>query len=172
QKWSRAAGAGDARRRRGGALGGHLAVCEACRRALGVTRRMLAASEGVPMEVAVSASLEEATLRRVRLAAADEAEGVPASGWRSWLPLPVFALATAAVLVLAIGIVRRTGEAPGPAAVGSTPRARAKQMAQASPPAPARSPSRVAKVPPPAEPPAKLADAPDLFMDFPILRNT
>src|SRR5205814_90825 len=82
-------------------------------RELGVTERMLATLEGLPMEVAVSASLEEATLRRVRLAAADEAEGVPASGWRSWLPLPVFALATAAVLVLAIGIVRRTGEAPG-----------------------------------------------------------
>ena len=162
---------GELSRRRRRALDGHLAVCEACRRELGVTERMLATLEGLPMEVAVSASLEEATLRRVRLAAADEAEGVPASGWRIWLPLPVFALATAAVLVLAIAIVRRTGEVPGPAAVGSTPRARARQMAQASPPAPARPPSRVAKVPPPAEPPAKLADAPDLFMDFPILRN-
>src|SRR5213083_1560393 len=115
------------------------------RRELGVTERMLATLEGLPMEVAVSASLEEATLRRVRLAAADEAEGVPASGWRSWLPLPVFALATAAVLVLAIGIVRRTGEVPGPAAVGSTPKAGAKQVARSSPPAPARLPSRVAK---------------------------
>src|SRR5213592_2767269 len=55
------------------------------------------------------------------------------------------------------------GRGPGPG--------RGRLDAQASPPAPARPPSRVAKVPPPAEPPAKLADAPDLFMDFPILRN-
>src|SRR5207244_10331919 len=116
---------------------------------------------GLSVGRAGPARLEEATLRRARLAAADEAEGVPASGWRIWLPLPVFALATAAVLVLAIGIVRRTGEVPGPAAVGSTPKAGAKQVARSSPPAPARLPSRVAKVPPPAEPPATLADPPD-----------
>src|SRR3989442_1467438 len=32
-------------------------------------------------------------------------------------------------------------------------------------------PRRIAKGPPPAEPPAKLAEAPDLFVDMPIIRN-
>ena len=156
------------RRRR--ALDGHLAACAACRRELAVTERMLTALEGLPMEAAVSPRLEQATLRRVRLAAADEAERAPASRWTRWLPLPAFALATAAVLVLAIGIVRRTGEVPGAPAVRPAPKGDARGVAQA-PPSLLRPPRRIAKGPPPAEPPAKLAEAPDLFVDMPIIRN-
>jgi len=152
------------RRRR--ALDGHLAACAACRRELAVTERMLTALEGLPMEAAVSPRLEQATLRRVRLAAADEAERAPASRWRRWLPLPAFALATAAVLVLAIGIVRRTGEVPGAPAVRPAPKGDARGVAQAPP----SLPRRFAKAPP-AEPPAKLAEAPDLFVDMSIIRN-
>jgi len=123
------------------------------------------------MEAAVPRSLEQATLRRVRLAAADEAERAPASRWTLWLPLPAFALATAAVLVVAIGIVQRTGRVPGTPALSRAPAADAKRVAQA-PPLPAqRRFAKVPPVPPPAEPPAKLAEAPDLFMDMPILRN-
>jgi len=151
------------RRRR--ALDGHLAACAACRRELAVTERMLTALEGLPMEAAVSARLEQATLRRVRLAAADEAERAPASRWTRWLPLPAFALATAAVLVLAIGIVRRTGEVPGAPAVRPAPKVDARDAAQAL-----RPPRRIAKALP-AEPPAKLAEAPDLFVDMSIIRN-
>ena len=40
-------------------------------------------------------------------------ERAPASRWKLWHPVPVFALATAAVLALAIGIVRRTDQMPG-----------------------------------------------------------
>ncbi len=170
RKWMTAAVDGELSPRRRRALDGHLAACAACRRELAVTERMLAALEGLPMEAAVSPRLEQATLRRVRLAAADEAERAPASRWTRWLPLPAFALATAAVLVLAIGIVRRTGEVPGAPAVRPAPKGDARGVAPA-PPSLLRPPRRVAKGPPPAEPPAKLAEAPDLFVDMPIIRN-
>ncbi len=165
RKWMTAAVDGELSPRRRRALDGHLAACAACRRELAVTERMLAALEGLPMEAAVSARLEQATLRRVRLAAADEAERAPASRWRLWLPLPAFALATAAVLVLAIGIVRRAGEVPGPPAVRPAPKVDAQ-----APPSPLSPPRRIVKALP-AEPPAKLAEAPELFVDMPIIRN-
>ncbi len=165
RKWMTAAVDGELSPRRRRALDGHLAACAACRRELAVTERMLTALEGLPMEAAVSARLEQATLRRVRLAAADEGERAPASRWTRWLPLPAFALATAAVLVLAIGIVRRVGEVPGAPAVRPAPKGDARDVAPAPPP------RRVVKGPPPAEPPAKLAEAPDLFVDMSIIRN-
>ena len=165
RKWMTAAVDGELSPRRRRALDGHLAACAACRRELAVTERMLAALEGLPMEAAVSARLEQATLRRVRLAAADEAERAPASRRARWLPLPAFALATAAVLVLAIGIVRRAGEVPGPPAVRPAPKVDAQ-----APPSPLSPPRRIVKALP-AEPPAKLAEAPELFVDMPIIRN-
>src|SRR5947207_3085019 len=146
RKWMTAAVDGELSPRRRRALDGHLAACAACRRELAVTERMLTALEGLPMEAAVSARLEQATLRRVRLAAADEAERAPASRWTRWLPLPAFALATAAVLVLAIGIVRRTGQVPGAPAVRPAPKLDARGVAQA-PPSLLRPPRRFAKLP-------------------------
>ena len=165
QKWMTAAVDGELAPRRRRALDAHLAACAACRRELAVTERMLTALEGLPMEAAVSARLEQATLRRVRLAALDEAERAPASRWTRWLPLPAFALATAAVLVLAIGIVRRTGGVPGAPAVRPAPKVDAQ-----APSSPLSPPHRFAKALP-AKPPAKLAEAPDLFVDMPIIRN-
>ena len=165
RKWMTAAVDGELSPRRRRALDGHLAACAACRHELAVTERMLTALEGLPMEAAVSARLEQATLRRVRLAAADEAERAPASRWTRWLPLPAFALATAAVLVLAIGIVRRTGDVPGAPAVRPAPKVDAQ-----APPSPLSPPRRIVKALP-AEPPAKLAEAPELFVDMPIIRN-
>jgi anti-sigma factor RsiW len=168
QQWMAAAVDGELSPRRRRALDGHLASCAACHGELAATERMLTALEALPMEAPVSASLEQATLRRVRLAAADEAERVPASRWRAWLPLPVFALATAAVLALAVGIVQRTGEVSLPAAPAS--RRAPKPTAEAAAARPKFAPP-VATAPPPSEPPARLAEAPDLFMDLPILRN-
>src|SRR3989442_13688882 len=109
RKWMTAAVDGELSPRRRRALDGHLAACAACRRELAVTERMLTALEGLPMEAAGSARLEQATLRRVRLAAADEAERAPARRGARWRPRPAFPLAPAAVLGLGLGIVRRPG---------------------------------------------------------------
>lgn len=167
QQWMAASVDGELSPRRSRVLDGHLASCPACRGELSATERMLAALEALPAEAPVSASLEQVTLRRVRLAAADEAERTPASRWRVWMPLPVFALATAAVLVLAVGIVQRAGEVRSP--TGPASKRVSKPGAEAAAPRPKAAP-RVATAPPP-EPPARLAEAPDLFMDLPILRN-
>src|SRR5881296_3618134 len=80
----------DPRRRR--ALDRHLAA----------TERMLHALEALPMEAMVSNRLEQVTLRRVRNLAAEDAERSEARGWRAWLSVPVFALASVAVAVLAV----------------------------------------------------------------------
>jgi putative zinc finger protein len=158
----------DPRRQR--ALDRHLAGCEACRSELAATDRVLTALEALPLEAPVPAQLEQATLRRVRLAAAEEAESTASPPWRRWLPLPAVALATAAVAILAVVNVRRTSEVSKPV---TTARPAARELAQAPRPTPRgdHQPHRVAKTEPPPNPPAKLAEAPDLFMDMPILRN-
>jgi len=163
-QWMAAAVDGELAPRRRRALDRHLAACATCREELTATERMLAVLEALPMEAPVSVALEQATLRRVRLAAADEAERGPAVRWRTWLPLPAFAVATAAVVVLAIGIVQRTGQVPAPVPAVRPSGTAAQPVAKAPV---AESP----KAPLPAEPPPKLAEAPDLFMDLPILRN-
>jgi anti-sigma factor RsiW len=176
QKLMTAALDGELAPRRRRALDRHLIGCEACRRELATTERMLGALEALPMEAAVSAGLEQATLRRVRVAAADEDEGAKASRWRRWLPLPAVAVASVAVLVLAVGIVRRTREVPAPPTVASTPRRPLEEQA-ARPTAPVEKDTRTARpVPPPVavpptEPPPELAAAPEKFVNLPILRN-
>ena len=145
---------------RGAALARHLAGCPVCRTEQAATQTVLDALDALPMAAAVPAALEQATLRRVRVLAADEAGRRAASGWRAWLPLPAIALAVTAVLVLAIAITRTaddripTSGAPAPTRV-----ARAH-------PAPAR-----ANPAAPTEPPPALAAAPQLFVDLPMLRN-
>jgi len=141
------------------ALDRHLAGCGACRAERAATQTVLDALDALPMVAAVSGALEQATLRRVRVLAAEEAERAATSGWRTWLPLPAIAFAVTAVLVLAIAITRTaddripTSGAPSPTRV-----ARAH-------PAPARA------NPTPSEPPPALAAAPQLFVDLPMLRN-
>jgi anti-sigma factor RsiW len=160
------------RRRR--ALDAHLAGCEACRRELAATERMLSVLETLPMEAAVGAGLEQATLRRVRLAAAEEQEGPVRRWWQAWLPLPAVALATAAVAVVALGILRFSSDVPGQGGVTQS-RGSGKTVARA--PVPATTPTRTARadapkaVVPPDELPPELAAAPDKFMNLPILRN-
>ena len=149
--------------RRRQALDRHLAGCAACRGELATTERVLAVLDARPAEAPVSVALEQATLRRIRLAA-DTDTDIP---WWRRLPLPALVVATA-VLVLAVGIVRRTGPvAPPPAPT-------ADRVARASVPKPTarREPHAVPRrLPPPSEPPAELAAAPDMFMNLPILRN-
>lgn len=148
--------------RRRQALDRHLAGCAACRGELATTERMLAALDTRPAEAPVSAALEQATLRRIRLAP----DAHPETPWWRWLPLPALVVATA-VLALAVGIVRRTGPVPPP------PRT-ADRVARATvPPAsPHREPHAVPRrLPPPSDPPAELVAAPDKFMNLPILRN-
>jgi anti-sigma factor RsiW len=149
--------------RRRQALDRHLAGCAACRGELATTERMLAALDARPAEAPVSVALEQATLRRIRLAA-DADTDIP---WWRRLPLPALVIATA-VLVLAVGIVRRTGPVPPP------PAPTADRVARASIPkaTPRREPQAVARrSAPPSEPPAELAAAPDMFMNLPILSN-
>jgi anti-sigma factor RsiW len=173
QKHMTAAVDGELGPRQRGALDRHLAGCDPCRRELAATERTLRALDALPMERAVSDGLEQTTLRRVRLAAAEEEERAHRR-WRLWLPIPAFAVATVAVLVLAVGILTRTGEAPAPRAVASAPlKPSAERLARAQPAPPTRRPRAEARqaVEPPAEPPAELAAAPDLFMNLPILKN-
>jgi anti-sigma factor RsiW len=158
----------DARRRR--ALDAHVAGCPPCRRELAATERTLAALEALTMEAAVGDALMHSTLRRARLAAAEEAEGAARAWWRAWLPLPAVAVATAVVALLTFGVFRYTGEVPGPTGMERAPTGVARSS---SPPAPARTAraSRPGAVEPPTEPPPDLAAAPGKFIDLPILRN-
>jgi len=149
--------------RRRQALDRHLTGCAACRGELATTERVLAMLDARPAEAPVSVALEQATLRRIRLAA-DTDTDIP---WWRRLPLPALVVATA-VLVLAVGIVRRTG----PVAPPRAPTADRVARASIPKPAPRREPQAVARrLPPPSEPPAELAAAPDMFMNLPILRN-
>jgi anti-sigma factor RsiW len=154
------------------ALDGHLAGCDACRRELSSTERMLHMLAALPMDAAVSERLEQTTLRRVRVAAHEE----PERGRLLWLGwrIPAVVLATAAVVVLAVGITLHLGEAPAPPVVvaprGTPAGERVARAEQARPPRVARR-KAARTVEPPAEPPAELAAAPDLFMNLPILKN-
>jgi anti-sigma factor RsiW len=152
------------RRRR--ALDRHLAGCASCRQELVSTELMLGAVATLPAEAEVPARLEQATLRRVRLLAAEEAETRP--GWWKVVRLPAFVITSMAVLALAVGIVlengtpgRHAGGRPAPDEVASAP-AEAPAVATAEQ-APVGAPLK--------EPPAELAARPDLFVEMPILRN-
>ncbi len=159
-----------ARRRR--AFDRHLADCAGCRRELEETRRVLALVADLPDHADVPPALEQETLRRVRRLAAEERErsGTRARPWWAVLGVPAVAIATTAVVMLAVG-VWRTGSAPD--GIGAAPsRTAANSHAAAPSRAVARreTPTRLAKVAP-AEPPPELAADPDLFVDLPILRN-
>jgi anti-sigma factor RsiW len=163
-------------RRRG--LERHLAGCTGCAAEMTATQRLLQAVTGLVGGAEVPSALEQATLRRVRQLAAEEAEPASSPPW--WrLPVPaVAAVAGAAVLALAVGLWR---SAPVP--TNTTPeRLASREDAAAEPRGIAASPAVRAPVPaaergarprsePPPEPPPELAAAPDLFMDMPLLKN-
>jgi len=159
----------------------HLTDCAACRDERTATERLLAALEALPMETEVPVLLEQETLRRVRIAAAEEAERVAASRWWTRLRVPAVALTALAALVLVIVGRNEVGQreaelarTPAPVAKPAAEnfaRTRAPQtedrLAAASEPAPVAQETHKA----PQGPPPALAARPDLFMELPILRN-
>jgi hypothetical protein len=173
QQMMTAAVDGELTPRRRAALDAHLAGCETCRRELAGTERVLSVLETLPMEAFVGEGLEQATLRRVRHAAAEEVDSPARRWWTSWFPLPAVAIATAAVAVLAVGVVTYSPDG-GPALLT---RMRKTPAASAGRPRPPAGPTRTARAKTPRvgqhvdELPAELAAAPDKFMNLPILRN-
>jgi anti-sigma factor RsiW len=173
QQMMTAAVDGELTPQRRAALDAHLAGCETCRCELAATERLLSVLETLPMEAFVGEGLEQATLRRVRQAAAEEADSPARRWWASWFPLPAVAIATAAVAVLALGVVTYSPDG-GPALLT---RVRKTRVASAGRPLPPTEPTRTAHANPPRvtphvdELPPELAAAPDKFMNLPILKN-
>jgi anti-sigma factor RsiW len=156
------------------ALDRHLGACQACGREMATTARALALLGALPMEVAVPGALEQATLRRMRLEAAEAEEAAGRQRW--WSPrLPALALASGGVVALAIGLLRSSPDTPavgGRAPVvasGPVSERREARVARAQAKAPPARASRMASVP--IEPPPDLAAAPDLFVDLPLLKD-
>jgi len=165
---------GELRPRRRRALDRHLGGCTVCQREMASTTALVSALAGLPMEAAVPARLEQATLRQVRLLGEETQPG-----WWRRLSLPALAFATASVL--AIVITRGREVSLGPPAEHSAPatgaaRSAAEQVARA-PERPAQTVARATSPRGqiadalPTEPPLALAAAPDLFMNLQILRH-
>ena len=150
----------------------HVAACAECRTELHATEALLGALDRLPQEADVPPLVEAATIRRMRLAAAEEQERKERR-W-GWISAPVLAAAGVTVLVLTINLRRGIEEGlpgPGPAA-RVAPATR--QVARMPDPAPAPEEEvavAAVEVAPPTEPPPDLAAAPDLFMNLPIIRN-
>jgi len=160
------------RRRR--VLEGHLASCSECRREMASTGAVLERVTGLAMECTVPSHLEQATLRRVRLMAAAEEERTAARGWWVGFRVPALAFATAAVAIVAVGLLRGADDrrlAPSPAL--SSHRLASQGSTTGKPLVVARGeqPAPKAAEDLPTEPPPELAAAPDLFIELPILRN-
>jgi len=115
RRWLQAAVEGGLSLRRREALAGHVADCAGCREELRRSEALARALAAMALAAPLPPGLEAATLRRVRQAAAAEAERADRrGGWLRWLGISVPALAAAAVLVLVIGLDRR----PTPSAGG------------------------------------------------------
>jgi len=151
---------------RAGRLAQHVDGCEGCRReqtAYAALDRMLGT---LTLDGPLPPRLEQDTLRRVRLAADDDAPhrlGV----WR-WLRVGAPALAGAAVLLLAVRAVQPPVEPASttPLPTHSASKRAAPAPATAQPPTRRRAAGSV-----PSQPPPELAARPDLFVNLPVLRN-
>jgi anti-sigma factor RsiW len=167
---------GELASRRAQAFDRHVASCAACGGELALTRSILGHVADLPMETTVTPRLEQATLRAMRLAAAEEQEA-PA---RRWWRMPVLSLATvlATFAVVAVGLRQYVDVpvAPGRGAAPTRIARPAEKVTGPVRPAPGREPTVVARSRPvaptvPVEPPAELAARPELFVDLPILRH-
>lgn len=182
QRWITRELAGELTAVRAGRLAQHLERCEGCRHEQAAYAALDRALGQLPLAAALPARLEQDTLRRVRLAAADDPPGPRRAG--RWIGVAVPALAAAGALVLAV----QAPEAPPPAGrlaaapavkPGAATRAPVQDpRSQAAPrdpvPAPAARPAvRKRRTQPvvPSEPPPELAARPDLFINLPLLRN-
>jgi len=151
---------------RAGRLAQHVDGCEGCRReqtAYATLDRMLGT---LTLDGPLPPRLEQDTLRRVRLAADDDAPqrlGV----WR-WLRVGAPALAGAAVLLLAVRAVQPPVE---PASTTPLPAHGASKRAAPAPATPQPPTRRRAAGSVPNQPPPELAARPDLFVNLPVLRN-
>ena len=91
----------------------HVAGCTGCQGELRATERLFGALGTVPQEAQVPALVESATIRRMRIAAAEERERAERR-W-GWIPTPVLAAAGVSVLALVITL-RPGGEGTAPPA--------------------------------------------------------
>jgi anti-sigma factor RsiW len=150
-------------------LDDHVTACTECRGELRATQALFGALGSLPQEAEVPALVEAATLRRMRIVAAEERE----RGSRRWGWLSAPVLAATGVTVLALVVGTRSGLGPG-SPPSAAPRVR--QLAPVPDAAPTTAKREepavaVVDVAPPAEPPPDLAAAPELFMNLPIIRN-
>jgi hypothetical protein len=169
--------AGELTPRRVERLAQHLERCAGCRRERVAYATLDRALGGLPVAAALPPRLEQDTLRRVRLAAADDVPGARRLG--RWLGLAVPPLAATAALLLA---VRGAGPPAEPGHESAAPGAQARRASSptaappvrvARPAAPSAAAPRHRRTEPvvPSEPPPDLAARPDLFVNLPILRN-
>lgn len=167
------------RRRR--ALDTHLAACPSCRQEIETTERLFGALDALPIEAEVPVRLEQATLRAVRIAAAEEAErqAERAPGFR-WFRVMVPAFAAAATVAVALVATQRSATSPAPASV-ATSKPAPPQVAKAAPRKPESEPRVAAAKPAPRERtqlaavpvdlPVELSERPDLLFALPMLHN-
>jgi anti-sigma factor RsiW len=159
------------------ALDRHLTTCPACAAEMARSERLHAALTAVPAEAPVPPGLADATLRRIRVLAAEAAER-RGRRW-TWIALPAlgFAVATALAVVLRDAEpppVERVAAAPAaPAPATPAPPTRVASVPRR--PAPAAAPAAAEESPAvtamPKEPPPELAARPDLFIDLRLLSN-
>lgn len=159
--------AGELSAARAGRLAQHVEGCEGCRReqtAYAALDRMLGT---LPFDGPLPPRLEQDTLRRVRLAAADDDAPEGPGVWR-WLRVGAPALAGAAVLLLAVRAVQPPAEPAGtePLAAHGASKHAAPAPGTAQPATRRRATGSV-----PSQPPPELAARPDLFVNLPVLRN-
>jgi anti-sigma factor RsiW len=168
QRWMAAAIDGELSPRHRRVLDQHVAGCAPCAREMAATQRLLTALSALPLEAAVPARVEYATMRRVRgeVTAGGERRSIWATLRARWFGWAVPAFAAAAVLMIAITSTLRSSPPTPPVTVHNAPVRSAKK---ATPHMVASAPHETGQAGGPAA--GDLAEAPDLFVDLPILRN-